>query len=94
MVSAHRFALATDHGGLEAVADRTSLHWCDVPLCVHAVPTPVPATTAAGRSCTSAMTSDRSPHRKGTVVLVRATFDLRDAACACCSEDEIETQDA
>jgi hypothetical protein len=36
VVSAHRFALATVHGGLEAIEDQTALHWCDVPLCVRA----------------------------------------------------------
>ncbi|MFI7744343.1 hypothetical protein [Kocuria rhizosphaericola] len=36
VVSAHRFALATVHGGLEAIEDQTTLHWCDVPLCVRA----------------------------------------------------------
>lgn len=33
VVSAHRFALATVHGGLEAIEDQTALHRCDVPLC-------------------------------------------------------------
>lgn len=36
VVSAHRFALATVHGGLEAIEDQTALHRCDVPLCVRA----------------------------------------------------------
>ncbi|MEX5270397.1 hypothetical protein [Kocuria sabuli] len=36
VVSAHRFALATVHGGLETIEDQTALHWCDVPLCVRA----------------------------------------------------------
>jgi hypothetical protein len=35
-VAAHRFALATVHGGLEAIEGLTALHWCDVPLCVRA----------------------------------------------------------
>ena len=35
-VAAHRFALATVHGGLGAIEGLTALHWCDVPLCVHA----------------------------------------------------------
>lgn len=35
-VAAHRFALATIHGGLTAIDGLTALHWCDVPLCVHA----------------------------------------------------------
>ena len=35
-VAAHRFALATVHGGLGAIDGLTALHWCDVPLCVHA----------------------------------------------------------
>ncbi|MEX5298449.1 hypothetical protein RCG67_06680 [Kocuria sp. CPCC 205292] len=36
VVSAHRFAMATVHGGPEAIEDRTALHRCDVPLCVRA----------------------------------------------------------
>ena len=36
VIAAHRFALATVHGGLKAVEEQTGLHWCDVPLCVHA----------------------------------------------------------
>lgn len=35
-VAAHRFSLATVHGGLSAIEGLTALHWCDVPLCVHA----------------------------------------------------------
>ncbi|GGG70621.1 hypothetical protein GCM10011374_39000 [Kocuria dechangensis] len=35
-VAAHRFALATVHGGLAAIKGMTALHWCDVPLCVRA----------------------------------------------------------
>lgn len=35
-VSAHRFALALIHGGLEAIRGMDSLHQCDVPLCVKA----------------------------------------------------------
>ncbi len=35
-VAAHRFALATVHGGLAAIEGLTAMHWCDVPLCVRA----------------------------------------------------------
>ena len=35
-VAAHRFSLATVNGGLAAIDGLTALHWCDVPLCVHA----------------------------------------------------------
>ncbi|MHC5560935.1 hypothetical protein [Kocuria sp. U4B] len=35
-VAAHRFALATVHGGLEAIEGSIAMHWCDVPLCVRA----------------------------------------------------------
>jgi hypothetical protein len=35
-VAAHRFALATVHGGLGAIEGSIAMHWCDVPLCVRA----------------------------------------------------------
>jgi hypothetical protein len=35
-VAAHRFALATVHGGLAAIEGSIAMHWCDVPLCVRA----------------------------------------------------------
>ena len=35
-VSAHRFALALVHGGLDNIEGTQSLHDCDVPLCVRA----------------------------------------------------------
>lgn len=39
-VGAHRFALGLVHGGIDEIEGRTSLHDCDVPLCVRATDDP------------------------------------------------------
>lgn len=39
-VAAHRFALGLVHGGINEIEGRTSLHHCDVPLCVRATDDP------------------------------------------------------